>query len=201
MIKATGRRRGFKSWFVEPYRQVKLGLLFLVTNLIFSVLIFGVFGYYVWDMYSAVSSYFHLTQEQSSLALAKFSTPMIAGAGLIIIFVITTIMLSVKYTHQIYGPLVSIHRFLDQMLAGEKPDSLQLRESDQLQDLAEKLNTIAEVSGADKRKGPMIGVYRFLDDLNEGKRPDPLKFRDTDQLSQLAEKLNKLSDKIHGPST
>jgi hypothetical protein len=198
MIKATGRRRGFKSWFVEPYRQVKLGLLFLVTNLVFSALILGVFGYYVWDMYSAVSSYFHLTQEQSSLALAKFSTPMIVGSGLIVVFVITTIMLSVKYTHQIYGPLISIHRFLDQMLAGEKPESLQLRESDQLQDLAEKLNTIAEVSATDKRQGPMIGVYRFLDELNADKMPAPLKFRDTDQISQLAEKLNTLAAKIHG---
>ena len=37
-MKQSGRRRGFKSWFVEPYRQVKLGLLFIVVNLVFSAL-------------------------------------------------------------------------------------------------------------------------------------------------------------------
>lgn len=152
ILNPTGRRGGLKGLFVEPYRQVKLGLMFLIVNFTFSVLILGVFGYYVWDMYTAVSSYFHLTQSQSALALAKFTTPMIVGAGLIVLFVSSTIYVSVKYTHEIYGPLVQIHRFLDEILAGERPGALQLRESDQLKDLAKKLNTLADLSDTAKRK-------------------------------------------------
>jgi hypothetical protein len=195
-MKPAGRRRGFKSWFVEPYRQVKLGLMFLVVNILFSGLILGVFGYYIWDMYVAVSSYFHLTQDQSGLALAKFSTPMIVGSGLIALFVVTTILISVKYTHEIYGPLVSIHRFLDQFLEGKRPDALHLRESDQLKDLALKLNTAAETIAGDKRQSSFVPVYRYLDDLIEGKNPEPLKLRDADQLNTLVEKLNKLAAKL-----
>ena len=195
-MKTTGRRRGFKSWFVEPYKQVKLGLMFLIVNLVFSALILTVFGYYTWDMYTAVSSYFHLTDEQSGLALAKFTTPLIVGGGLIALFVVCTILISVKYTHEIYGPLVSIHRFLDQYLEGKRPDHLQLRESDQLKDLADKLNTIAEVKGTDQRQSSMMPVYRFLDELTEGKKPKELKMRESDQLFMLLDKLNKLSDYI-----
>lgn len=192
-MKPYGRRRGFKSWFVEPYRQVKLGLLFIVVNLIFSSLIFGIFGFYVWDMYSSVSVYFSLSSDQKELMLAKFTTPVVVGAGLIALFVVTTIMLSVKYTHRIYGPLVSIHRFLDALLEGRRPEPLHLRESDQLKDLAQKLNTLGEISGEDKRQSSLVPVYRFVDDLIAGKHPQDLKLRDTDQLNVLAEKLNALS--------
>lgn len=195
----ASRRRGFVSWFVEPYRQVKLGLLFLILNLIFSAIILSVFGYYIWDIYNAVSSYFHLSPDQSQLAMQKFSTPVIVGILLIGLFVLTTILVSVKYTHQIYGPLVSIHRFLDNLLQNQYPESLQLRQSDQLKDLADKLNIIAEGINK-KRDSSMIPVFKFLDDLIDGKNPAPLKLRDADQMNQLSEKLNSIAEKLEqGP--
>ncbi len=191
----AGRRRGFVSWFVEPYRQVKLGLLFLIINLIFSVIILSVFGYYIWEISSAVSSYFHLSPEQSQLAMQKFSTPVVVGVLLVALFVVTTILVSVKYTHQIYGPLVSIHRFLDNLLENQYPEALQLRQSDQLKDLADKLNTIGEAVSK-KRDSSMIPIFRFLDELIEGKNPKSLQLRDADQMQQLADKLNQISAKL-----
>ncbi|RYZ52485.1 MAG: hypothetical protein EOP07_19525, partial [Proteobacteria bacterium] len=82
-MKPTGRRRGFKSWFVEPYRQVKLGLLFLILNLAFAGAIFGIFGYYINDIFQSLQVYFKLTNDQSSEILTKFQTPVLAGAILI----------------------------------------------------------------------------------------------------------------------
>ncbi len=195
-MKVAGRRRGAKSWFVEPYRQVKLGLMVVVINVLFSCLIFGVFGYYLWDVYATVAEYFNLSESQAQTAFHKFAMPAIVGGGLIIAFVITTILVSVKYTHQIYGPLVSIHRFLDQIIVGQRPDALQLRESDQLKELAEKLNQIAERLGAGNRQAPLVPVYRFLDDLLAGNKPTPLQLRGGDQMTELVEKLNKLAEKL-----
>lgn len=195
-VRPTGRRGGVKSWFVEPYRQVKLGLIFLLVNLVFSVLIFGIFGYYVWEMYQAVSAYFQLSDPQSAVMATKFTAPIIAGALLIALFVLSTIMLSVRYTHQIYGPLVSIHRFLDDLLNGNKPDNLQLRESDQLKELAERLNSLAERYNADQRHSSMVPIYRYLDEILAGKSPSALQLRDSDQMSELAVKLNKLAEML-----
>ena len=140
---SPGRRRGIKAWIVEPYKQVKLGLMFLLVNTVFAVLIFGVFGYYVWDIYKAVSAIFALSGQESNFTLFKFGWPIAVGLALILLFVAVTLLLSIRYTHQIYGPLVSIHRFLDDVLVGNDPGLLQLRESDQLKDLASKLNTVA----------------------------------------------------------
>ena len=191
-----GRRRGFASWFVEPYKQVRLGLVIVLVNFLFAFLIFGVFGYYAWDMYEAVSVYFKLSEGENLVTMQKFSVPIIACASLIVLFVLTTILVSVRYTHEIYGPLVSIHRYLDEVLAGTVPQRIQLRESDQLQDLANKLNSVAERLAADQRAGTMIAVYRFLDELSEGKHPNPIKIRDNDRLSELVEKLNRVAARI-----
>ena len=190
---SNGRRRGFMSWFVEPYKQVRLGLVFLVLNVIFAGLIIAVFGYYIVDMFTAVSTYFKLTETESAMTWSKFGVPLAIGIALILVFVIATILASVRYTHEIYGPLVSIHRYLDDMLGGRKPSPIQLRQSDQLKDLAIKLNSVAERLSGDERATAMVAVHRFIDELIAGGSPSPLKIRDQDQLSDLVDKLNELA--------
>jgi methyl-accepting chemotaxis protein len=203
-VAQQGRRRGFKSFIVEPYKQVKLGLMFLVVNTIFSMLILGVFGYYVVDLYSAVVAHFRLSGQENQLALAKFSIPMFAASALMLLFVVTTLILSIRYTHQIYGPLVSINRFLDELLAGQKPQLLNLRDSDQLQDLAKKLNEFAEknasrtpdASGVSKS---VQGLSRFLDEYLAGQNPKPIYWRESDyvppEIREVANKLNTLAQR------
>ena len=164
-----GRRRGFKGLVVEPYMQIRLGLMFLLVNFLFAALIIGVFGYYVYEIYDAVVTYFKLSGNESVITMQKFAVPVGIGAGLIFLFILTTILVSIRYTHEIYGPLVSIHRYLDDLLQGRTPNSIQLRESDQLKDLADKLNSIAERFVDDQRAGPMVKVHRFLGRISCGK--------------------------------
>lgn len=143
-----GRRLGFRSIIVEPYLQVKLGMFILLLNFIFAGVIGGVFYYYLMDIYGALNMYFNLAEADSVVTWGKLSTPLIICGSLVFLFMATTLYITVKYTHKIYGPLVSIHKFLDQALAGEKPDPLKLRASDQLNDLAEKINKLYEKSGS-----------------------------------------------------
>ena len=186
-----GRRRGLISWFVEPYRQVKLGLIFLVLNLIFSLLILSVFGFYFWDVYKALTVYFQLTPDQGAEILSKFKVPVIVAITLIALFILTTILASVRYTHEIYGPLVSIHRHLDDMIAAKVDRPLKLRDSDQLKDLAEKLNKVSDQ--LPNAPNDWNAVFGFLDDLAGGKAPQPLQTTGSSEFCQLIEKLNHLA--------
>lgn len=140
----TGRRRGFRSWFVEPFEQVRLGLMFLVVNIVFGILIFGVFAYFINDIFQSLNQIFQLSSAENIVTFEKFRLPVIVLALLIVSFISTTILVSVKYTHAIYGPLVSIHRFLDDLLSSNKPIPLKLRDGDQLHELADKLNELSE---------------------------------------------------------
>ncbi len=202
MEKRTNRRGGFiKSQLVEPYKQVRLGLVFLMVNFIFSLIILAVYGYYMRDVYSSVSVLFNLStipEEQSSAVLYKFLWPIIVGGVIFLTFVFTTLYVSIRYTHRIYGPLVSIRRFLDELLAGNIPKPIRLRQGDQLNDLVERLNKVAERMSTDEQTGAMVAVHRFVDDLIEGKSPEELQLRENDQLQDLATKLNQLSKKMNG---
>lgn len=144
MVQSKGRRGGVKAMLVEPYIQVKLGLIFIIINLSFSVLIFGVAGWYVWDVFNAITTYFQLSGQQSSLAMAKLQTPLTIIGVLVFCFIATTLYVAISYTHKFYGPMISINRFLDDVLEGKKPGLLALREGDQLQELANKLNQLVD---------------------------------------------------------
>ncbi len=149
-----GRRGGLGSMLVEPYVQVRLGLMIVMLNLIFSVLIACVFGFYIWDMFRAMETYFQLNQAESLVTWSKFAWPLAAGGALVAVFIGLTFFITIKYTHKIYGPLISIHRFLDVILEGGKPEPLKLRNNDELGSLVQKLNQVYEklsVSSAGKK--------------------------------------------------
>ena len=142
------RRKFLLSWFVEPYRQIKLGIMVIICNFVFSGLIFATVGYYLWDVYSTMVAYFQLTDDQGTEVMSKLGWPLGIVAVLIVLFIATTILISVRYTYQIYGPLVSIHRHLDAILGGEQVKPLNIRETDQLHDLANKINLLVAKVGS-----------------------------------------------------
>lgn len=143
-----GRRGGVRSKLVEPYFQIKLGLMFIIVNLFFAMLFVGVMWWVLSDVFAALKTYFDLTGGDAALTIGKLSTPLILVGVIVVAFVATTFYIAVHYTHKIYGPLVSINRFIDEMVEGRSPSKLALRDGDELQDLVIKLNILA-----DKYKG------------------------------------------------
>ncbi len=199
MNKSLGRRRVLG--LVEPYKQVKLGLMFLLLNTVFSFLIAGVFIYYIWDVFATIRDHFAMLGQSTAFSFNKFSVPLTVTGILLFVFIALTLYLSIRYTYQIYGPLVSIHRYLDSLLTGQKPKDLFLRESDQLKDLARKLNEVGNVFARIENKhqattGPLIAVRRFVDELLKGETPKALHLREDDELKDIATKLNELSENL-----
>lgn len=145
-----GRRGGVRSKLVEPYFQIKLGLMFIIVNLVFAMLFAGVMWWVLSDVFAAVKTYFDLTGGDAALTMGKLSTPLILVGVIVVAFVATTFYVAVHYTHKIYGPLVSINRFIDEMVEGRSPSKLALRDGDELQDLVIKLNVLADKYKASK---------------------------------------------------
>lgn len=194
-MNTTQRRRGFISWFVEPYRQIKLGLIFLLLNLFFCCLLFGILSYYLIDIYKVIEIYFQLSPDQGLQIISKFKIPILIIITLMILFVAVTILTSVKYTHQIYGPLVSINRFLDELLTSKERASLNLRTSDQLKDLASRLNQLATHLN-ESFPDSIHKIEVFLEDILQNKNPPDLQPGEFGPLEQLARKANQLHKSI-----
>ncbi len=186
----TASRRG--KILLEPYKQLRFGMVFLALNLFFSLLMTGVFSYFMYDMFTAISSYFRLAGAQSAMTLDKFATPFYLSMGLFLAFIVSTLVLSARYTHQFYGPMVSIKRFLDQIIAGGRPAPIKLRANDQLQELVSRLNTIAAMDREVVNQDSLAKICRFIDDFAAGRPSAPLAVDREDPLGEMALKLNAL---------
>lgn len=179
---------------IEPYKQLRFGISFLLVNLVFSTLMILVFGYYLWDVFGAITEYFKLDPNESMVTAKKFMVPAIAGLSLYILFIISTLYMSVHYTHQMYGPLVSIRRFVDEILAGKNPAPIKLRAKDQLHDLVDRLNLLSDSLAISN--STQEALNRFMDDLVAGREPQALKLKDSDPLKPLSSKLVQLAQKL-----
>ncbi len=146
----------------------------------------------MWDMFEAATEYFKLDQVEMLSVAEKFSFPVAWGLGIAVSFVIATLYLSARYTHQIYGPMVSIRRFLDDLIGGRRPPRIQLRSTDQLQDLVERLNRLSEALSVATTPQSLDSINRFLDELLLGRSPADLEFADG-PLKELGGKLNQLA--------
>ena len=138
------RRGGFFSMIIEPYRQIKLSLMILALNILFGLSVGLVVYYYIADIHGAVSGYCLLDAVESQETWAKFLKPIIVILSLVFVFFGLSFVIIIIYTHQIYGPLVSIHRYLDHLASGDKIKPLSVRSSDQLVTLARKLDLIGK---------------------------------------------------------
>lgn len=178
---------------IEPYRQLRFGLMFILINFVFSTLVLLVFGYFLWDIFEAMMEYFKLDKAQEMVAASKFVAPVSGGLILVALFIFVTLYISARYTHQIYGPLVSIRRFLDELLAGKTPPRIKLRTRDQLHDLVDRLNNISDLLSVAQTKGSMGSILNFVENLTKGKEQAALSLSEDDPLRPLSLKLNELA--------
>ena len=191
MLKKKTSRRGMI--LIEPYKQLRFGLTFLWLNLFFATAIFYIFGSYLWDVYDTLSVYFRLDKDQSEIFFGKLVKPAIIGFLVVLLFIAVTLFTSVRYTHQIYGPLVSIRRFLDEILSGQKPSTIKLRSSDQLQDLVSRLNQMSmRLDSLPNFQSSKLQILECLDALIEGKEVAEIHFNAEDPYSEIALKINEL---------
>jgi nitrate/nitrite-specific signal transduction histidine kinase len=73
-------------------------------------------------------------------------------------FVATLFFVVFRSTHKYYGPLVSIDRFVKRVAQGDYTARVVIRRKDELQDLAQSLNNLAEE--LERRHGPRVGAFQ-----------------------------------------
>jgi signal transduction histidine kinase len=99
-------------------------------------------------------SIFNITDAKDQLELVTndiFYRNAIKIAVLLIGYVIGMFVLVFKLTHRYYGPLVSIERFIDEIAKGKYKNRVKIRQKDELQRLADRLNDMA--ASLEKRHG------------------------------------------------
>lgn len=141
------RARNLKSIWIEPFKQIKFGLYMIGISLFF----IATSGYLFWhafdDQYQQLISIFNVVDPNELWELRLndvFKINAIRIAIFFALFFVGIFYIVFFLTHRYYGPLVSIERFLDHMIAGKYESRVSIRSKDELQSLVAKLNQLAE---------------------------------------------------------
>jgi hypothetical protein len=140
-----GRRLSLTAYLVEPFKQVRFGLYVIIVFLVYLAVLAGVLIWVFREQYLQVSEWFSVAaSEMPDLVLNDVSqkAAWIVG-GVLFAFVATMLQVVIKRTHRMYGPMVSIHRFLEEIKRGNYSARVRTRAADDFQDLAAHLNEVA----------------------------------------------------------
>jgi signal transduction histidine kinase len=176
------KRRSLTAYMVEPFKQVRFGLHVVGVSLFFvgvlSWLIYRSFS----EQYNQVVEFFavadapELVNNDIFMRNAAFIAATLAG------FVATMMFVVIRRTHKMYGPIVSFTRFLTEIQNGNYSVRTHIRNKDDFQNLAAKLNDVAEALS--KRHGKNVS-------LQEGDKTD---------LDALDERIKHLEDGLYKAS-
>lgn len=152
------KSRNIRTILIEPFKQIKLGLYVLSITLTFVVLS----AWLVWlafsSQYEHIMGIFNVVDPNIKLKLLTndiFYTNAIRLIVFLAIFVVVLFTVIFRTTHRIYGPIVSIDRFVKDIVRGDYSQRIIIRRNDELQDLVRNLNNMAET--LEKRHGARVG--------------------------------------------
>lgn len=137
--------RSLKNTLIEPFKQIKLGLYIIGLSLLFVGLVSGLIVNAFSEQYQQLIEIFNVPQQaqQELIQNDVFETNIARISIAMIAYVASLLLLVFWATHRFFGPLVTISRFVDAIVAGDYTARVQVRKHDELQDLAQKLNEMA----------------------------------------------------------
>lgn len=147
-------KRNLRSMLIEPFKQIKLGVYVIAITMVFVTVAIGLFVAAFTDQYRHVMSIFQVVDPNLRWELVTndvFYTNAIRLGVLCLTFIAIMFAVVFRMTHRIYGPLVSVERFVHDMAQGNYKRRINIRSGDELQRLAAKLNAMAEA--LEKRHG------------------------------------------------
>ena len=144
--KKLNKNRNLKSLLIEPFQQMKFGLYMLAIFVLFVCITgFLIFKTFL-EQYRNVMEVFQVVDPHQQWELITnnvfYSNALILG-GFFVFSLLAILVIVIRLTHRYYGPIVAIERFVDALIRGNYDAKVVLRNKDELQELAAKLNELA----------------------------------------------------------
>ncbi len=164
------QRRTLNSYFIEPFKQIRFGLYVGVVSVFFAILMAMVFVVSFSEQYKQVEEFFEVADSVALLTNSVFIKNAIYAGIIIFLYLVTMTLIVVRRTHRMYGPIVSILRFVEELKAENFHVRLKIRKKDDFQNVVDSLNTLAQKLhmkyGTSSTIGSMDNLKKRID-LNE----------------------------------
>ncbi|MDD5504165.1 MAG: hypothetical protein PHV77_02485 [Candidatus Omnitrophica bacterium] len=191
MIGQKDSRR--KNYFIKKKFQ---GIFILRFCLLMGIgLAVSALGLYLYSRSSTTTSFIH--SRLSIVNTSDYILPALIWAVLLVLFVmgIITTLVVMYMSHRIAGAMFNIEHRLNQIGNGDLTAYIKLRSTDQAQDMAEGVNSIAKVLSEklSEMKKIMSGIN---DDISKIDKNNPGNFLENG-LGNLAGRIKELSEKLN----
>ena len=138
----TVYKRSLRNYLLQPV-AIKVGsVLYSSVDYIHRIgdylRLFGVFG-----LYEIIVELTDISDDLSSVIQARIMGFLVFCAILGLIYTLTTLVLSIYYTHRFVGPVVAFRRHVTNLRKGDFSSRVVLRKNDAFAALAEDLNMLA----------------------------------------------------------
>ena len=140
-------KRKLSSTLIEPFKQIKIGVYVMGVSILFLFLVGFLFISSFVEQYKHVMEIFNVVNPQNQWELVVndvFLKNIIKLAITLSVYILVLFTIIFKMTHRIYGPLVSIERFVEEVSKGNYEKKVLIRKGDELERLVAKLNDMAE---------------------------------------------------------
>ena len=137
------KRRTLRAYLVEPFKQIRFGLHVVSVSLTFA----GIFAYLFLDafseQYEQVKGIFQVADMSELLEKSVFFKHKLKITLALLAFIAVTLFVVVRRTHRMYGPMISMMRFVSELKRGNYAVRINIRERDDFQNFVSELNALA----------------------------------------------------------
>ncbi|NBO37243.1 hypothetical protein EBU99_01535 [bacterium] len=169
------KRRNFRAYLVEPFKQIRFGLHVVSVALSFAAIFAYLFLEAFREQYQQVFDLFNVADQTALVENDIFLRNRAKLTLTIIAFIAVTLYVVIRRTHRMYGPMISMMRFVSELKRGNYAVRINVRERDDFQNFVAELNALAvelqKKHGIPSNQAPahgMDGLDERLRDFEDG---------------------------------
>lgn len=148
-------RRTLKGIIVRPVKQIRYAFLFVGGGMLMLTGFIAVTLYYIRQTIFSLEIAYRLDREITGALIDSLTGMLTLAFVVAAIFSVLSIVLGMQMSHRYYGPIIPLLRHVEELRNGNYSSRVKLRQSDELIEIQDALNGLAET--LDERK-PAAGA-------------------------------------------
>lgn len=137
-------KRRFRNFLLQPLLQVKLGLYAIILSTLFACAMAVILYQNFAGLVNAIVLLTDAEDEVRDLFLDYWRGTQIWIYLTFLVYLGSTVAISVLYTHRLVGPTIAFRRHLQDLTAGQYGARTFLRRGDAFKEVADELNRLSE---------------------------------------------------------
>lgn len=147
------KRRPAKGTLIRPGPQLRYAMVLVGGGVIAQSLIVGTAMIFLRNSIRTITHVYQVDPTVGDTILRAISTALVLSLLVALGAAVAAMLIGIKLSHRIYGPLVPFMRHIDELKAGNFTSRIRLRKDDELFELRDGLNDLA-ITLEDRFKTP-----------------------------------------------